>query len=329
MQHNEFDFDFFVIGAGSGGVRAARTAAGLGARTAIAEQLLFGGTCVNVGCIPKKLYTYAAQFAHHWRDAVSYGWQTGELPAFNWERLKDNKDKEINRLNGIYRNILGTAGVQIIEGRAVLEDIHRVRVGDKVFTARHILISTGGRSQLPEIPGIELAIDSDGFFELTKQPKRVLVVGGGYIATELAGVFAGLGSTVHLVHRGNVLLGDFDAEIASFVTEAIASYTDLNLRSQISRIEKNIKNNESGHELLVTLDNGRQITVDTVLFATGRKPNTGGLGLERIGVQLDEGGGVHINEFYDPSANGHRKEPFASGRATSPDGAGAALSPQV
>ena len=304
MQHNEFDFDFFVIGAGSGGVRAARTAAGLGARTAIAEQRFFGGTCVNVGCIPKKLYTYAAQFAHHWRDAVSYGWQTGELPAFDWQRLKDNKDKEINRLNGIYRNILGTAGVQIIEGRAVLEDIHRVRVGDKVFTARHILIATGGRSQLPEIPGIELAIDSDGFFELTKQPKRVLVVGGGYIATELAGVFAGLGSTVHLVHRGNVLLGDFDAEIASFVTEAIASYTDLNLRSQVSRIEKNIKNNESGHELLVTLDNGRQITVDTVLFATGRKPNTAGLGLERIGVQLDNGGGVHVNEFYESCVPG-------------------------
>ena len=304
MQHGDFDFEFFVIGAGSGGVRAARTAAGLGARTAIAEQRFFGGTCVNVGCIPKKLYTYAAQFAHQWRDARSYGWQTGDLPAFDWQRLKENKDKEINRLNGIYRNILGTAGVQIIEGRAVLEDIHRVRVGDKVFTARHILIATGGRSQLPDIPGIELAIDSDGFFELTKQPKRVLVVGGGYIATELAGVFAGLGSTVHLVHRGSVLLGDFDAEIASFVTEAIASYTDLNLRSQVSRIEKHIKNNESGHELLVTLDNGRQITVDTVLFATGRKPNTGGLGLERIGVQLDEGGGVHVNEFYESSVPG-------------------------
>jgi glutathione reductase (NADPH) len=304
MQHNEFDFDFFVIGAGSGGVRAARTAAGLGARTAIAEQRFFGGTCVNVGCIPKKLYTYAAQFAHHWRDAVSYGWQTGDLPAFDWQRLKDNKDKEINRLNGIYRNILGTAGVQIIEGRAILEDVHRVRIGDQVFTAQHILIATGGHSKMPEIPGIELAIDSDGFFELTKQPKRVLVVGGGYIATELAGVFAGLGSTVHLVHRGNVLLGDFDAEIASFVTEAIASYTDLNLRSQVSRIEKHIKNNESGHELLVTLDNGRQITVDTVLFATGRKPSSAGLGLEKIGVQLDDGGGVHVNEFYESSVPG-------------------------
>jgi glutathione reductase (NADPH) len=304
MQHGDFDFDFFVIGAGSGGVRAARTAAALGARTAIAEQRFFGGTCVNVGCIPKKLYTYAAQFAHHWRDAKSYGWQTTALPAFNWQQLKDNKDKEIKRLNGIYRNILDASGVQIIEGRAVFEDPHKVRVGDQIFTARHILIATGGHSKLPDLPGIELAIDSDGFFELTEQPKRVMVVGGGYIATELAGVFAGLGSQVHLVHRGDILLGGFDKEIASFVTEAIASYTDLHLHSQVSKIEKVIKSNELGDDLQVTLIDGKQITVDLVLFATGRAANTAGLGLEKIGVQMDKGGGVIVDEFYESSVPG-------------------------
>lgn len=303
MQHSEFDFDFFVIGAGSGGVRAARTAAGLGARTAIAEQRFFGGTCVNVGCIPKKLYTYAAQFAHQWRDAKSFGWQTGELPAFDWQRMKENKDKEINRLNGIYRNILNSAGVQIIEGRAVLEDIHKVRVGDQVFTARHILIASGGHSKLPELPGIELAIDSDGFFELTEQPKRVMVVGGGYIATELAGVFAGLGSQVHLVHRGDILLGGFDKEIASFITEAIASYTDLHLHTQVSKIEK-VVSSELGDDLLVTLVDGKQIAVDLLLFATGRAANTAGLGLEKIGVQMDKSGGVLVNEFYESSVPG-------------------------
>ncbi|MDP2283030.1 MAG: FAD-dependent oxidoreductase, partial [Pseudohongiella sp.] len=172
MHDVDFDFDFFVIGAGSGGVRAARTAAALGARTAIAEQRFFGGTCVNVGCIPKKLYTYAAQFAHHWRDAKAYGWVTDELPAFDWQILKDNKDKEIKRLNGIYHNILGSAGVTIIEGRAELTGPNSLRVGNNHITARHILIATGGKPSLPDVPGIELAINSDGFFELTEQPKR-------------------------------------------------------------------------------------------------------------------------------------------------------------
>ena len=304
MQDIEFDFDFFVIGAGSGGVRAARTAAALGARTAIAEQRFFGGTCVNVGCIPKKLYTYAAQFAHQWRDAKAYGWLTGELPAFDWQILKDNKDKEIKRLNGIYQNLLGGAGVTIIEGRAELTGPHRIRIGDQHVTARHILIATGGKPRLPNIPGIELAISSDGFFELNKQPKRAMVVGGGYIATELAGVFAGLGSEVHLVHRGDILLGDFDREIAGFVTNAIESYCHVSLKTQIKCIEKNIKNKEVESDLLVTLDNGQQVPVDTVLFATGRTANTEHLGLQALGVTLDDSGAVVVDENYESSVPG-------------------------
>ncbi|MDO9476503.1 MAG: glutathione-disulfide reductase [Pseudohongiella sp.] len=304
MHDVDFDFDFFVIGAGSGGVRAARTAAALGARTAIAEQRFFGGTCVNVGCIPKKLYTYAAQFAHQWRDAKAYGWVTDELPAFDWQILKDNKDKEIKRLNGIYQNILESAGVTIIEGRAELTGPNSLRVGDKHITARHILIATGGKPSLPDVPGIELAINSDGFFELTEQPKRAMVVGAGYIATELAGVFAGLGSDVHLVHRGNILLGDFDHEIAGFVTDAIQSYCKVYLKTQIIKIEKNIKSKEIDADLLVMLDDGRQVPVDTVLFATGRTANTSNLGLEALGVKLDDSGAVQVNEFYESSVPG-------------------------
>src|SRR5690606_39176380 len=201
-----FDYDFFVIGAGSGGVRAARTAASLGARTAIAEERFFGGTCVNVGCIPKKLYTYAASFSDACRDAEAYGWQV-QKPAFEWSVLRRNKDNEIKRLSGIYQNLLKNAGVTIFNGRAEVTGPHQIRIGEEQVRARHILIATGGKSAMPEgIPGIELAMDSDDFFEITEQPKRVVVVGGGYIATELAAVFAGLGTQVELVHRGSKLL---------------------------------------------------------------------------------------------------------------------------
>jgi glutathione reductase (NADPH) len=299
MRH--FDYDFFVIGAGSGGVRASRTAASFGARTAIAEERFFGGTCVNVGCIPKKLYTYAAQFRHQVRDAAAYGWQVAEPVTFDWNLLKINKDIEINRLNDIYKNILNSSGVDIIEGRAVITGPNQLQVAGREITAQHILIATGGRPSFPPIPGTELALDSDDFFELTKQPKTVVVVGGGYIAAELAGVFAGLGSKVHLIHRGTCLLGDFDRELADFVTESIQSYANVHLSTQVVRIEKSI---QSTAELLISLDDGSQLEADQILFATGRNANTSGLGLEQLGVQLDGSGAVLVNDQFESSVPG-------------------------
>lgn len=297
----QFDYDFFVIGAGSGGVRASRTAASLGARTAIAEERFFGGTCVNVGCIPKKLYTYAAQFSHQVRDAAAYGWEITESPAFDWSLLKQNKDKEISRLNGIYKNILTSAGVDIIEGRAVITGPNQLRVGDREVSAQHILIATGGRPSVPVIPGIDLAINSDDFFELTQQPRTVVVVGGGYIATELAGVFAGLGTKVHLVHRGGNLLGDFDKELADFVTESIQSYAEVHLNTQVVQIKKSSIHTA---ELVISLDDGRALEVDQILFATGRTANTRNLGLEQLDVRLDRNGAIVVNDLFESNVPG-------------------------
>lgn len=294
-----FDYDFFVIGAGSGGVRAARTAAALGARTAIAEARFMGGTCVNVGCIPKKLYTYAGGFSDACRDAEAYGWQVS-APAFDWSVLKLNKDKEIKRLNGIYENLLKNSGVQIYNGRAVLEAPHQVKVGDQTITAKHILIATGGQSSLPAIPGIEWALDSDAFFELTEQPKRVVVVGGGYIATELAAVFAGVGTEVHLVHRGPALLRGFDEDIAAFVTDAVARYVQLHLQTSVTAIERL----QSWGELSIQLDQGQTLMADQIVFATGRLPNTHGLGLEQLGVHLTERGAVVVDEHFQTAVPG-------------------------
>lgn len=295
---SEFDYDFFVIGAGSGGVRASRTAASLGARTAIAEERFFGGTCVNVGCIPKKLYTYAAAVSHQVRDAKAYGWQLASKPVFDWKQLKENKDKEIIRLNGIYKNILNSAGVEVINGRAVISGKNQVKVGERVISAKHILIATGGRPQLPSLEGIEYALNSDGFFELTRQPETVVVVGGGYIAAELAGVFAGLGTQVHLVHRGERLLGAFDQDMADFVTQSMRAWCDLHLNTEVVKIEKSAA---SSGALTVTLKNGDQLQADQILFATGRRANTANLGLEQAGVKLDDSGAVKVNDAFESS----------------------------
>jgi len=294
-----FDYDFFVIGAGSGGVRAARTAASLGARTAIAEERFFGGTCVNVGCIPKKLYTYAASFSDACRDAEAYGWQV-QKPAFEWSVLRRNKDNEIKRLNGIYQNLLKNAGVTIFNGRAEVTGPHQIRIGEEQVRARHILIATGGKSAMPEgIPGIELAMDSDDFFEITEQPKRVVVVGGGYIATELAAVFAGLGTQVELVHRGSKLLRGFDDDIAAFVTEAVSRYTNLRLETEITGIKAN-----ADKSLSVSFSNGQQFETDQILFATGRSPNSRDLGLEALGVKLNEKGAIVVDQNFETSVPG-------------------------
>ena len=194
---SEFDFDLFVIGAGSGGVRASRLAASYGAKVAVAEDLYLGGTCVNVGCVPKKLFAYAAHFAEDMEDAHGYGWNIGETD-FTWSRLLENKNREITRLNGIYRNLLSSAGVTLFDGRARFVDSHTVAVGDKTYTAERILIATGGWPHIPTFPGSEHVISSNEVFFLETLPKRVLVVGGGYIAIEFASIFHGLGCDVCL-----------------------------------------------------------------------------------------------------------------------------------
>ncbi|HDZ09759.1 glutathione-disulfide reductase [Pseudohongiella sp.] len=293
-----YEYDFFVIGAGSGGVRAARTAAALGARTGIAEARFFGGTCVNVGCIPKKLYTYAAHTRHDIADSAAYGWHTQTPPVFEWSLLKQNKDKEIKRLNGIYKNLLSAANVDIHEGHARISGANRVTVGDREITAKHILVAVGGQSFMPPVPGIEHAMDSDDFFELTSQPATVLIVGGGYIATELAGVFSGLGTEVTLAYRGDSLLNGFDEDIRTFFTDAIKSYTHLKLNSDIERIDT------LGDQKQVLFADGSKQTFDAVLYATGRVPATANLGLADHDVRLSDVGAIIVDGNFETSMPG-------------------------
>ena len=276
-----FDYDLFVIGAGSGGVRAGRIAAGYGARVAVAEESRVGGTCVIRGCIPKKLFVYASHFPDDFEDAEGYGWTVGER-SFDWSRLIAAKDREIDRLNGLYIKGLEGAGAKIIPHRAVLKDAHTVEVGGERVTARHILIATGGRPEMPAIPGIEHAISSDEAFHIASLPRRAIVVGGGYIAVEFAGIFNGLGAETILVHRGDKVLRGFDEEVRDGLVAAQAARgIDQRFGRTVARIEK------LADGLSVTLDDGTVLGCDQILFATGRRPNTRHLGLDAAGVEMD------------------------------------------
>lgn len=296
---NEPEYDFFVIGAGSGGVRAARTAASLGAKTAIAESKFLGGTCVNVGCIPKKLYSYAAHASLQTRVSESYGW-SGSNRAFDWSVLKKNKDTEIQRLNGIYNNLLVNAGVEIYRGKATITKPGTVEVAGQSIRARHILIATGGEPFIPPIPGAELALDSDGFFALEKQPGGVIVVGGGFIACELAGVFHGLGTEVTLVHRRDKFLTDFDQDISDFYSNRANDQYNARLKTEVVRIEA-VPSSEKKH---VYFSDGTEQQVDQVIFATGRRPNTAGLNLAEIGVELTAKGAVKVDDSFQTKLSG-------------------------
>lgn len=291
----DFDFDFFVIGGGSGGVRASRIAAGSGARTALAEERYLGGTCVNVGCIPKKLFSYASHYARDFEDAAGYGWHHETPARFDWSVLMRNKDREVSRLNGVYLNLLRNAGVQVFEQRAVLIDRHTVKVGESLLRCKEILIATGGWPFIPELPGRELALNSNDAFALTELPASILIVGGGYIAVEFAGIFAGLGVKTSLAYRGSTLLRGFDTEIAAHFTEELARYATVHLHSEVSRLQRH------GQGIAATMGNGTQIIVDKVLFATGRHPNTAGLGLEDIGVSLAANGAVVVDRQFTTS----------------------------
>ena len=295
----EYDCDLFVIGAGSGGVRAARMAAQRGARVVVAEAAELGGTCVNVGCIPKKLYSFAAHFADDFRDAAGFGWDAGQ-PRFDWATLKANRAKEISRLNGVYHHLLHGAGVHIVNGWAQLTDPHTVKVqqasGHQQFTARHILLATGGRPSVPSFPGREHVITSDGMFDLEPFPRRLVVVGGGYIACEFASIFNGLGARVTQLYRGEQVLRGFDHDVRNFIAQEMGKHgVQLRVRSDVLAIEK------TGHALQVTLLDGEVIAADAVLYATGRVPNVDGLGLEAVGVAQGKDGAIVVDEHYRSS----------------------------
>ncbi len=286
---NTTDFDLLVIGAGSGGVRAARMAAGYGARVAVAESQALGGTCVNVGCVPKKLFVYAAEFSHALSDARGYGW---EMPAadFDWPTLRDNKTKEIERLNGIYQKLLEESGATLLRGKARLLDAHRVAIADREYHARHILIATGGRPFIPEFPGREHALNSDDMFYLEQLPERIAIVGGGYIAVEFSGIFKGLGIEIDLIYRRDRLLRGFDTELGETLAAQMQERgIRIHFNTEVERIEP------AGAEFRASLSGGGQLTAGAFLYATGRKANTSGLGLENTRVQTGDGGAIRTD----------------------------------
>ncbi len=289
---DQYDVDLFVIGAGSGGVRAARVSASLGARVAVAEVSDLGGTCVNVGCIPKKLLVYASHVSEEIEDGVrGYGWTVGPR-SFDWSTLIANKDREIERLNGIYAKLLDDAGVERIEGRATLVDEHTVEVAGRRITADKILVATGGWPALPEIPGIEHAITSNEAFHLKELPRRVAIVGGGYIAVEFAGIFNSLGVETIQLYRGPLFLRGFDEDLREHLAEEVRKKgIDLRTEINVTAIEK------VGEHLRLSLTDGSDLDVDQVLVATGRRPNTAGLGLENAGVHVDENGAIPVDEY--------------------------------
>ncbi|EIK97091.1 glutathione reductase [Pseudomonas sp. M47T1] len=290
------DFDLFVIGAGSGGVRAARFAAGFGAKVAVAESRYLGGTCVNVGCVPKKLLVYGAHFADDFEQAQGFGWTLGEAD-FSWQTLIANKNREIQRLNGIYRNLLVNSGVTLLEGHARIVDAHHVEVDGQRFSTERVLIATGGWPQIPDIPGREHAITSNEAFFLPQLPKRVLVVGGGYIAVEFAGIFHGLGADTTLLYRKDLFLRGFDRSVREHLSEELTKRgLNLQFNSDIERIDK-----QADGSLKATLKDGRVLEADCIFYATGRRPMLDNLGLENVSVKLDDKGFIAVDEQFQTS----------------------------
>jgi glutathione reductase (NADPH) len=279
-------------------VRASRVSANYGAKVAIAEAGRFGGTCVNVGCIPKKLFSYAAHFREDFEIAKSYGWTVGE-PRFDWGTLLANKDREIARLNAVYERALSVAGAEIIRGRAAVVSPHKVSIDSKTYSAKHILIATGSWPQVPDIPGRELAITSNEAFHLERLPKRALVVGGGYIAVEFASIFHGLGVHTTLAYRGKRLLRGFDAELGERLGEEM---TAKGVKIHYGAEPKSLSRRADG-AIDVGYADGSKQQVDLALFATGRRPNSANLGLEAAGVKLAGDGAVVVNEYSSSSVD--------------------------
>jgi glutathione reductase (NADPH) len=290
----DFDFDLFVIGAGSGGVRAARMAAQRGVRVAVAEDAPLGGTCVNLGCIPKKLYSFASHYPEAFEESHGFGWHSGIAPVLDWQELKKNRATEISRLNTIYGNLLAGSGVTVLRARAHVVSANEVEVDGRVYRAKNILVATGGHPVMPPLPGAELAISSNEIFDLPEFPKHLVVVGGGYIATEFASIFRGLGAAVTQLYRRDQLLRGFDDDARHFVAaEMRKKGIDLRTRTDVERIDR-----VADGRLQITLQQGDKIVADTVLYATGRDPNTRGLGLEEAGVALAPNGAVVVDAHY-------------------------------
>ena len=293
----QYDYDLFTIGAGSGGVRASRMSASFGAKVAVAEERYLGGTCVNVGCIPKKLLVYASHFGDDFGDAKSYGWTVGES-HFDWAQLIANKNKEIQRLNGVYRRVLSDAGVTIIEDHAEVIDEHTVTIGGKRITAQYILVAVGSWPMVPEFPGWEHAISSNEAFYLPSLPQRVIIVGGGYIGVEFAGIFHGLGARTTQLYWNELFLRGFDGDIRSTLAEEMRKRgVDLRFKSDIVKIEK-VEN-----LLRATLTDGTVIEANQILYATGRVSKTPRLGLENAGVNLKGNGAVIVDEYSKSSVD--------------------------
>jgi glutathione reductase (NADPH) len=290
---SDYDYDLFVIGGGSGGVRAARMSATMGGRVALCEELYYGGTCVNVGCVPKKLFAYGAHFAEDFEDATAYGWEA-QRPRFDWQTLRANKDKEIARLGAIYKGMLERAGVDVIDGRGVLTDAHTVEVAGKRYTAANILIAVGGAPHVPNVVGKDHALTSNDLFALDELPASICIVGGGYIAVEFAGILHGFGVEVSIAHRGKKLLRGFDEDVRDVIAREMQKKgIELHLGAAMQHMERM----PSG-KMCVECRDGEVLSADEVLVATGRFPNTEGLGLEELGVRLDERGGVIVDEEY-------------------------------
>ncbi len=295
MDKNANHYDYFVIGAGSGGVRSARIAAQYGAKVGVAENSKLGGTCVNLGCVPKKLLAYGADYGAHFEDAKGYGWDVGTRPAFNWGALIKNKNTEIDRLNGIYKNLLDNAGVDIVTGTAQFIDKNSIDVDGQVITADKFLIAVGGRPRRKNIEGGDLMATSDDVFFWPSMPKHVVIEGGGYIGVEFAHIFHGLGAKVTLIHRGDLLLRGFDDTIRhALVEEMVKQGIDIRFKCEVEKVE------QSDDAYVVHLDNGDCISCDLPMSAIGRIPNTEQLSLDNAGVEIEKGY-ITVNEQYETS----------------------------
>jgi glutathione reductase (NADPH) len=293
----QYDYDLFTIGAGSGGVRASRMSASFGAKVAVAEERYLGGTCVNVGCIPKKLLVYASHYGDDFDDLAGYGWTVGER-RFDWSKLIENKNREINRLNGIYRKVLAEAGVALQEGHAEVIDPHTVSVDGQQITTKYILVAVGSWPTVPQFPGCEHAITSNEAFYLPSLPETVIIVGGGYIGVEFAGIFHGLGAKTIQLYHGEMFLRGFDDDIRKTLADEMRKRgIELHFNADVTKIEK------AGSALRATLTDGRVLEAEQILYATGRDSKTPNLGLERAGVRLKDNGAVVVDEYSKSSVD--------------------------
>lgn len=294
---SSYDFDLFVIGAGSGGVRLARMSASMGATVAVAEDRYLGGTCVNVGCVPKKLFVYASHVHEELEDGKGYGWHLNGDLSFNWQTLVKNKNTEIERLNGIYDSLLTNSGAKIINGRARIVDAHTVEVAGQQYSAERVVVATGSWPFIPNIPGAEHAISSNDFFYLDNFPETATVVGGGYIAVEMAGILQGLGVDTTLVYRGELFLRGFDQEVREFVRDEISK---KGIRLRFNENIDSISKLDNG-SLNLQLKSGATESTGLVLYATGRKPYSYDLGIENTKVALDDKGQIKVNDYFQTS----------------------------